>query len=58
METKTSSHCVYISFEGPSHLIKFVIVIVICLPTEHPGVHENSLKRDRALPDRIGSFGF
>ena len=31
----------------------FVIVIVICLPTEHLGVLKSLLKRVRVLPDRI-----
>ena len=32
--------------------------IVICLPTEHLGVHENSLKRVRAFQIVFGSAGF
>ena len=37
-----------------------VIVIVICLPTEDSGVHENLLKRVRAFQIELefGSVGF
>ena len=38
----------------PQILSPIVIVIVICLPTEHQGVHKNSVRNARAFQDRIG----
>ena len=40
--------------------LNFFIVIVICVPTEHLGVHENSLKSVRSFQIELefGSVGF
>ena len=35
-------------------IIKKVCKYVICLPTEHQGVHKNSFRNFRAFQDRIG----
>ena len=50
--TKRSNRNHVITFD--SHLKTALIAIVICLPTEHQGVHKNSFRNVRAFQDRIG----
>jgi len=52
--------CFKIKVKVKSLYIVNVLEIVICLPTDHLGVHENSLKRVRAfqIELELGSVGF